>query len=103
MFQNVLWLNEICLLPVLLSITFHYLFLMALSCQMLIFVTIKQTQNWTYIQLFCGIQLSSSDFHKIPLKLWNYPGSHLMPFDIGLSKFRAMIYIYISLEYALMV
>lgn len=42
MFQNVLWLNEICLLPVLLSTTFHYLFFMALSCQMLIFVTIKQ-------------------------------------------------------------
>lgn len=102
MFQNVLWLNEICLLLVLLNITLLHSFFMALSCQMLIFITIKQTQNWTYIHLFCGIQLSSPDFHEIPLKLWDYPDSHLMPFDIGLSKSRAMIYIYISLESALM-
>lgn len=106
MFQNgdlsVLWLNEIWLLPVLLNTTLLPLFFLALICQMFIFITMKQAQNWVCIQIFWGIQLSAPDFHEIPLKLGNYAGSHPMPLNIVLSKFSAVVYIYIGLESALM-
>lgn len=99
---SVLWLNEIWLLPVLLNTTLLPLFFMALICQMLVFITIKQAQNWAYLQVFWGIQLSVPDLNEIPLKLWNYAGSHPVPLNIVLSKFSAMIHVYISLGSALM-
>lgn len=41
-----LWRNEVWLFPVLLNNTLITLLFMASICQMFIFITIKQVQNW---------------------------------------------------------